>query len=103
MMQTELTPEQVEHHIGQLAHWAASLRIGTLVAFLLEINRPLAPLTANACIAFGPLASGLLPLPLHNLGLLLNDDAAVRRLCARIREEESIPPPETHSQPGIMP
>jgi hypothetical protein len=85
-MITSLTSERTTILCEQLAQWAVSLRIGTPLAFLLEVNRPLAPLSANACIAAAPLAAGLLPL--HDLGLLLQDNAAITRVCARIRQLE---------------
>jgi hypothetical protein len=90
-MITSLTSERTEALCAQLAQWAVSLRVGALLAFLLEVNRPLAPLSANACIAAAPLATGLLPL--HDLGLLLQDDAAIARVCACIRQLEREHPP----------
>jgi hypothetical protein len=83
-----LSDAEAQALVERIARWAVSLRIGSLVAFLLEVNRPVGPLTANACMAVAPLAAGLIPLPLHALGLLLQDDAAVQRLCARLRQLE---------------
>jgi hypothetical protein len=70
---------------ARLSRWAFEWRIAPLVAFLLEINRPLAPLSANAVVAFGPLLGGLAPLPVDDLVLLLQDDAAIRELCLQLR------------------
>jgi len=87
-MQTVLTNEEAGALTERIARWAVSLKIGSLVAFLLEINRPLAPISGNLCIAFSPLASSLTPIPLHALGLLMQDDKAVAGLCDRIRQLE---------------
>jgi hypothetical protein len=88
-MQTVLTHEQTDALVERLARWAASLGIGSLVAFMLEVNRPVAPLTGNACIALGTFADGISPIPLHALGLLLQDRPALERLCNRLRELEA--------------
>lgn len=97
-MQTVLTDAESEALIERIARWATSLEIGGIVAFLLEVNRPVAPLTGNTCIAFGSFAQGLIPFPVHALGLLLQDDRSVLRLRERIlklqREEpaHAVPP-----------
>lgn len=88
MTSTTLSPEETARLTDQIARWAVSLRIGAWVAFLLEVNRPLAPFSASACIAIAPLLAGLLPIPLHQLGMLLQDNGAVARVCDRIRHLE---------------
>jgi hypothetical protein len=87
-MQTQLTDVESEALVERIARWAVALKIGSFVAFMLEINRPVAPLSGNACIAVAPIANGLTPVPLNALGLLLQDDGAVVRLCKRIRDLE---------------
>jgi hypothetical protein len=87
-MQTELTDRERDALVERIARWAASLKIGGLIAFMLEINRPVAPLSGNACIAVAPMLGGAAPIPLNALGVLLQDDAAVMRLCERIRQLE---------------
>ncbi len=87
-MQTVLTDEEIGSLTERIARWAVSLRIGSLLAFLLEINRPVAPISGNLCIAVSPIANGLMPLPLHSLGLLLQDDKAVIALRDRILQLE---------------
>ena len=83
-MQTVLTTEERDALIERLARWAVKLDIGGRVAFLLEVNRPIAPLTGNACIAMGSFIQGWAPLSVPALGLLLQDDQAVVRLRERI-------------------
>ena len=86
MIKTALTIDQQEQLIERIARWATGLGIGTLVSALLEINRPAAPLTANMLIAVAPLVGPLVPLPLHDLGLLLQEDGAVARIRRRIAQ-----------------
>ena len=87
-MQTQLADGERDALVERIARWAVTLKIGGFVAFMLEINRPVAPLSGNACIAVAPIASGLTTVPLNALGVLLQDDASVVRLCKRIRELE---------------
>lgn len=87
-MLIQLTNGERDALVERIARWAVTLKIGGFVAFMLGINRPVAPLSGNACIAVAPIMNGLAPVPLNALGLLLQDDAAVVRLCKRIRELE---------------
>ena len=85
-MITELTAAERDALIERIAQWAVSLDIGGIVAFMLEINRPVAPLSGNTCVAAGSMLDGIAPVSMNALGVLLQDDAAVVRLCGRIRE-----------------
>lgn len=87
-MQTELTVAEKDALTERIARWAVSLKIGRLVAFMLEVNRPVAPLSGNLCIAVGPVFEGLAPFSINATGLFLQDDKAVCRLRDRILELE---------------
>lgn len=83
-MKTELTNLEKNELTERIARWAVSLKIGGLVAFLLETNRPIAPLSANVCIGVGPMLDGFAPFSIGALGLFLQDDQAVCGLRDRI-------------------
>ena len=86
MMKTALTGREQEELIEQIAQWAHRLGIGTLVSFVLETSRPAAPLTGNFFIAIAPILRPLSPLPVHDLGLLVQEDDAARKIRERIRQ-----------------
>ncbi len=86
MLPTTLTDKQREELIGLIAGWSVKYGIGSIVSFLLEVNRPVAPITGNVCIGFGPMVSILFPIPVHSLGLLLQEDDSVKELQKRIEE-----------------
>jgi hypothetical protein len=100
MVKTELTSPEREELIEQVARWATGLGIGALVVFLLECNRPVAPLTGNALIALGPMLGALPPIPLDSVGLLLMEDGVVDQLRRRVTELETSPLP---AKPGAPP
>lgn len=83
-MKTELSTCETAELTERIARWAVSLKIGGLVAFLLETNRPVAPLSGNVCIAVGPMFDWLMPFSVNSIGLFLQDDKAVCRLRDRI-------------------
>lgn len=85
-MKTELTDLEKGELTERIARWAVSLKIGGLMGFLLETNRPVAPLSANFCISVGTMFDGLTPFSINALGVFLQDDQAVCRLRDRIVE-----------------
>ena len=89
MVKTELTKTEHDALVDRIARWAVRLGIGPMVVFLLECNRPIAPLTGNTCIAIGPLAQPLLPVPLREIGLLLLDPCTSGDVRRRIEVLES--------------
>lgn len=93
-MKTALTPTESNELTERIARWAVSLKIGSFVAFLLEINRPIAPLSGNMFIATDTFATGLSPVSFHAIGLLLQDATAVDRLRERILQLEEESPVE---------
>ena len=88
MVKTELTPQERDELVERIARWATGLGIGALIVFLLECNRPIAPLTGNACVAVGPMLGSVLPVPLDHVGLLLMENGAVEQLRRRVAELE---------------
>ncbi len=84
MVKTCLSNEERTALVERIAGWSLRLGIAPMVVFLVECNRPLAPLTANMLIGAGSLAETLLPLPLRDLGLLLLDDDVAAALRKRI-------------------
>jgi hypothetical protein len=85
-MQVVLGEHERDALIETVAEWSVRCGLGAIVSFLLECNRPVAPLTGQACIACAPLINAGFPWPVHNFGLLLQDGAAVARLQRRIEE-----------------
>ncbi len=85
-MQTTLSEAERAALIERIARWAVRYGLGAIVAFLFEINRPLGLLTGQTCIACAPLINAGFPWPVHQLGLLLQDNAAIRQLQARMEE-----------------
>ena len=83
-MKTELTELEKGELTERIARWAVSLKIGGLMAFLLETNRPVAPLSGNFCISVGTMFDGLTPFSINALGVFLQDDKAVCSLRDRI-------------------
>jgi hypothetical protein len=86
MFETQLTEKERDELIDQIAEWAVKYGLGTIVAFLVEVNRPIAPITGNLCIGFGSMISMLIPVPVYKIGLLLQEDANVKLLQKRIEE-----------------
>ncbi len=86
MFETTLTDEERDKLINQIAHWSVQYGLGTIIAFLVEVNRPIAPITGNLCIGFGSMISMLVPIPVYKIGLLLQEDANVKLLQKRIEE-----------------
>ena len=94
MVKTELTHAEREALLDRIAKWAVRLGIAPMVTFLLECNRPVAPLSANAVIAVGPMMQPLLPVPMPETGLLLLDPdiaSEVRRRVAALEGLEATP------------
>jgi hypothetical protein len=85
-MKTELTPEERAKLVDTLANWAVRLRVEEFVALLLDANRPAGVLTGNALIAADPVLRPILPFPLHDAGLLLQEDGLADAFRARVRE-----------------
>jgi hypothetical protein len=85
-MNTELTQEERETLVDALATWAVRLGIEEIVAFLLEVNRPVGVLSGNALIAADPLLRPVLPFSPHNAGLLLQESGLNDAFRARVRE-----------------
>ena len=86
MFETTLTDEERDKLISQIAQWSVRYGLGTIIAFLVEVNRPIAPITGNLCIGFGSMISMLVPIPVYKIGLLLQEDANVKLLQKRIEE-----------------
>jgi len=86
MFETTLTDEERDKLISQIAQWSVQYGLGTIIAFLVEVNRPIAPITGNLCIGFGSMISMLVPIPVYKIGLLLQEDANVKLLQKRIEE-----------------
>jgi len=85
-MQMTLSDVERTALIERIARWAVTHGLGAIVAFLLEINRPIGLLTGQTCIACAPLINAGFPWPVHQLGLLLQDSTAIRQLQARMEE-----------------
>lgn len=100
MVKTELTIQEREALIDRLARWANELGIGPLIIFLLECNRPVAPLTGNLLIAIGPMLGMALPIPINNIGLLLMDDDSVSQLRQRLAEQDRKERPTETERPS---
>jgi len=86
MLETQLTDKERDDLIDQIAQWSVKLGLGTVIAFLVEVNRPIAPITGNLCIGFGSMISMLVPIPVYKIGLLLQEDSNVKLLQKRIEE-----------------
>ena len=97
-MKTELTSEETNALTERLARWAVSMKVGGLIAFMLEVNRPIAPLSANFCIAVGPMFDSVAPVSINTIGVFLQDDKAVCRLRDRIVELEREPRADESNQ-----
>ncbi len=81
MVKTQLSGAERDALVERIATWAVESGIGSLVVFLLEINRPIASLSGNLCIAGASLARTVLPFPFEDMGLLLMEpeNAAIVR------------------------
>ena len=90
MVKTELTDSEREALLDRIANWAVRLGIAPMVTFLLECNRPVAPLSANVVIAIGPMMQPLLPLPMPEIGLLLLDPDLAREVRRRVTVLEGL-------------
>jgi hypothetical protein len=86
MFETHLTDKERNELIDQIAQWSVKFGLGTIIAFLVEVNRPIAPITGNLCIGFGSMISILVPIPVYKIGLLLQEDTNVKLLQKRIEE-----------------
>ena len=90
-MKTELTKTEQNDLIERIAQWSVKIGIGSMLSFILEVNRPMCPLTGNAIIAFAPFMNAVIPFPFHMFGILIQDDSAVKKLQKRIEELSSRP------------
>ena len=81
----ELTPERRDELIGSVARWIVRRRLETPATFMIEMNRPLAVMGANACHFGAPILGPVFGERfLKQLGLLMEERSNVDRLTAEI-------------------
>jgi len=89
-MQTLLSQKEKETLIEETANWLVKYDLATIAVFILEINRPIAPITGNLTIALAPIIRPLLKdLPCHQLGILLQEDEHIKWLIKKIEEKSN--------------